>query len=112
MADAIAFLISARASLLELANEPSSDPRVERVLALVSAKAVEALSALDDLSVAKWVECGRIESLGYSPVRLPIEHARPDGQAQRELSLIREHCWAHPGLGPSPISNDTDNCDR
>jgi hypothetical protein len=82
MADTIAFLISARASLLELASETSSDPHDEGVLTSVSAKVEEALSALDDLSVANWVQIGCVGSLGDSLARLPIRSLCLDGQVR------------------------------
>jgi hypothetical protein len=80
MADTIAFLISARASLLELASETSEDPQVERVFTSVSAKVVESLSALDDLSVANWVQSGCVGSLGHSLARLATWNVCLDGQ--------------------------------
>jgi hypothetical protein len=80
MADTIAFLISARANLLELASETFEDPQDERVFTSVSAKVVEALSALDDLSVANWVQSGCVRSPGHSLARLPTWNVRLDGQ--------------------------------
>jgi hypothetical protein len=71
MADTIAFLISARASLLELTSEPSHDPRDEGVLTSVSVRVDEALSALDDLSVADWIQGGCAGPPGHSLARLP-----------------------------------------
>jgi hypothetical protein len=82
MADTIAFLISARASLLKLASETSNDPQDERVFTSVSAKVVEALSALNDLSVANWVQSGCVGSLSHSLARLPIWNVCLDGQVQ------------------------------
>jgi hypothetical protein len=82
MADTIAFLISARASLLELASETSNDPHDEGVLTSVSAKVEEALFALDDLSVANWVQIGSVRALGDSLARLPIRNLCLDGQVR------------------------------
>jgi hypothetical protein len=82
MADTVAFLISARASLLELASETSNDPQDERVFTSVSARVEEALSALDDLSVANWVQGGCVGSLGDSRARLPIRNLCLDGQVR------------------------------
>jgi hypothetical protein len=80
MADTIAFLINTRASLLELKGDPSNDPQDEGVLTSVSAKVEEALSALDDLSVATWIHGGCAGSLGHSLTRLPIWNVCLDGQ--------------------------------
>jgi hypothetical protein len=82
MADTIAFLVSARASLLDLTSEPSKDPHDEGVLNSVSVKVDEALSALDDLSVANWVQSGCVGSVGHSLARLPIRSLCVDGQVQ------------------------------
>jgi hypothetical protein len=80
MADTIAFLISARASLLELTSEPSNDLQDEGVLTSVSAKVEEALSALDDLSVANWAQGACVASLGHSLACLPTWNVCLDGQ--------------------------------
>jgi hypothetical protein len=58
MAEAMGFLISAHASLQNLSRNSFHDPQAERILALVSGKVVEALSALDDFTVTKWITCG------------------------------------------------------
>jgi hypothetical protein len=57
MAEAVAFLISAHASLHNLYRESFRDPHAETILALVSGKVVEALSTLDDFTVTKWIKC-------------------------------------------------------
>jgi hypothetical protein len=80
MADAFTFLISARASILELTSDPSNDSQGAGVLTSVSAKVEEALSALDDLSVANWIQGGCVGSLGHSFARLPIWNVCLDGQ--------------------------------
>jgi hypothetical protein len=66
MADAVAFLISAHASLQNLSRESFRDPHAERILALVSRKVVEALSTLDDFTVTKWVKCFPSAGTSYS----------------------------------------------
>jgi hypothetical protein len=58
MAEAVAFLISALTSLQNVSGESSCDPHAERILASVSGNVVEALSALDYLSVTQWVRSG------------------------------------------------------
>jgi hypothetical protein len=58
MADVVAFLISAHASLQNLSTDSFRDPQDERVLALVFGKVVEALSVLDDFTVTRWIKCG------------------------------------------------------
>jgi hypothetical protein len=83
MADTIAYLISARASLLELSSELSNDFQAERVITSVSAKVEEALSALDDLSVANWVQVGCVGSLGHSLPRKSNWSVGLDGQIER-----------------------------
>jgi hypothetical protein len=80
MANTITFLISALASLLELASETPNDPQEEGVLTSVSVRVEEALSALDDLSVANWVQGGCVGSLGHSLARLPTWNVCLDGQ--------------------------------
>jgi hypothetical protein len=80
MADAFTFLISARASVLELTSDPSSDPQGAGVLTLVSAKVEEALSALDDLSVANWIQGECVGSHDHSLARLPTWSVCLDGQ--------------------------------
>ncbi len=66
MAEAVAFLISALTSLQNVSGESSCDPNAERILALVSERVVEALSALDYLSVTQWIKS---ESADFGPRR-------------------------------------------
>jgi hypothetical protein len=58
MADSVAFLISALTSLENVSGESPCDLDAERILASVSGKVVEALSALDYLSVTQWIRSG------------------------------------------------------
>ena len=58
MAETVALLISAHTSLQNVSGESCCDPRAERILASVSGKVVEALSALDYLSVTQWIRSG------------------------------------------------------
>ncbi len=58
MAEAVAFLVSARADVQSLSSKQSCEPPDVRVLVFVYAKMVEALSALDDLCVSQWVKSG------------------------------------------------------
>ena len=69
MAEAVAFLISALTSLQNVSGESSCDPHAERILASVSGKVVEALSALDYLSVTQWI---RSESTEIDTETVPI----------------------------------------
>jgi hypothetical protein len=58
MAEAVAFLISALTSLRNISVESSPDRHAESILASASGKVVEALSALDYLSVTQWTRSG------------------------------------------------------
>jgi hypothetical protein len=78
MAEAVAFLISARVSLQNLSRESSCDPRAERILASVSGKVVEALSALDDFSLIQLIKSGSTAKIGYSFAHLPTWCSRLD----------------------------------
>ena len=66
MAEAVAFLVSARADVQSLSTTRYCDPLVAEVLVSVSAKVVEALSALDDLCVSQWTKSGSTAPLTYS----------------------------------------------
>lgn len=55
MAEAVAFLISARLSLRKFSSEPSGNPQADRLLEAVSEKVSEALSALDDFCMTQWM---------------------------------------------------------
>lgn len=66
MAEALAFLISARASLQNISRESSWDPRAQRILASISEKVVEALSALDDFSLIQRIKSGSSAGNGHS----------------------------------------------
>jgi hypothetical protein len=55
LAEAVAFLISALTSLQNVSAESSCDPHAERILASVCGKMVDALCALDYLSVTQWI---------------------------------------------------------
>jgi hypothetical protein len=65
MAEAVAFLISAHASLENLSRDSFRDPRAERILALVAGKVAEALSTLDDFTVTKWIKCAPSAEINY-----------------------------------------------
>ena len=58
MAETVALLITAHTSLQNVSGESCCDPHTERILASVSGKVVEALSALDYLSVTQWIRSG------------------------------------------------------
>ena len=72
MAEAMAFLISAHASLESLSGETFRDPHAERMLASVPGQVFEALSTLDDFNVTRWIKSGSLAGAGYSFAHLPI----------------------------------------
>ena len=65
MAEAIAFLISAHASLEGLSGETFRDPHAERIIASVARQVFEALSTLDDFNVTRWVKSGSLAGTGF-----------------------------------------------
>jgi hypothetical protein len=58
MAEAVAFLLTAHASLQNLTSESFRDPQASQVLALLSEKVIEALCTLDDVNLARWIKRG------------------------------------------------------
>jgi hypothetical protein len=58
MAEAVAFLISALTSLQNVSGNAPCNLHAKRSLASVSGKVIEALSALDYLSVTQWIGSG------------------------------------------------------
>jgi hypothetical protein len=64
MAEAVAFLISALTSHQNVLGESSAD---QRILASVSGKVCEALSALDYLSVTQWIRSGSSSIVSATP---------------------------------------------
>jgi hypothetical protein len=79
MADAIAFLLSARASLEGLSREPSNDSQGEGFLASVCGKIAEAVSALDDFNTAQWVSAGSQAAIVRAFAYLPSSTMCLDG---------------------------------
>lgn len=71
IADAVAFLISARASLQHLSEESACNPHAGWILALVSKKVFEAVSTLDSLSVAEWIKDESPVGIGKGFADLP-----------------------------------------
>lgn len=76
MADAVAYLISARASLQNVLSGSSYDPHAVWILASVYGKVGEALSVLDDLNVSQSVENGSNAGVGHSLAHSPAESSR------------------------------------
>jgi hypothetical protein len=90
MAEAVAFLISGLASLQKVSGESSSDPHAERILGSVAGKVVEALSALDYLSVTQWIRSG---STSTSAEAIPIM-----GRGENRMTGCRMGaCWSAGG---------------
>jgi hypothetical protein len=56
MAEAVVSLVTALVSLENLSAETSNDPEFEVTIASVSRKVFDAVSSLDDLSVAEWIK--------------------------------------------------------
>jgi hypothetical protein len=75
MAEAIAFLVSAHATLECLSGEADRNAQTERMLASVSGKVFEALCTLDDFSVTRWTESGSSAGTSYSFAHLPSRWA-------------------------------------
>ena len=71
MAEAVAFLVSAHATLEGLSGEAYRDPQADRMLASVSGKVFEALCTLDDFNVTRWIESGSLAPTSYSLAHLP-----------------------------------------
>ena len=90
MAEAVAFLISAHTSLQNVSGESCFDPYAERILASVSGKVVEALSALDILSVTQWIGSGS-SSMGAEAI--PIMRR----EENRITGCRRRGCWSAGG---------------
>jgi hypothetical protein len=90
MAETVAFLISALTSLQNVSGEASSDPRAERILASVSGRVVEALSALDYLSVTQWTSSG---STAIGAETIPIMKR----EQNRMIGCRMGSCWAAGG---------------
>jgi hypothetical protein len=90
MAEAVAFLISARTSLQNLSSESACDPHAERILASVSGKVVRALSALDYLSVTQWIRSG---STVIRAETIPIMRCEENHMTGCRV----ESCWAAGG---------------
>ena len=91
MAETVAFLMSAHTSLQNVAGESCCDPHSDRILASVSRKVVEALSALDYLSVAQWISGG---STALGAEMIPIMRY---GRAERPDAV-----WAAAGRRAVP----------
>jgi hypothetical protein len=90
MAEAVAFLISALTSLQNVSGEVSRDLHAERILASVSGKVVEALCALDHLSVTRWTRSG---STAIGAETIPIMKREQD----RMIGCRMGSCWAAGG---------------
>jgi hypothetical protein len=71
MAEAVASLISARANLQELSIESVCNPQAARILAAVSETVFEALSTLDNFSVAEWIRNGSAVGISGRTAQLP-----------------------------------------
>jgi hypothetical protein len=113
MADTITFLISARASLLELASETPNDPQEEGVLTSVSVRVEEALSALDDLSVANWVQGGCVGSRVIRLHACQLGRCVSMARSSRDSFLLRSNSLEIPGPDPDPdTGTTTKNSDR
>jgi hypothetical protein len=71
IAEAVALLISAHASLENLSRESFPDPRAATLIASVCGNVFEALSTLDDVSVTEWIKgeftAGAARSLASLP---------------------------------------------
>jgi hypothetical protein len=79
MAEAIAFLLSARASLEGLSRESSNDSQVEGFLVSICGEIAEALSALEDFNTAQWVNAGSRPAIGRAFAHLQTSTLCLDG---------------------------------
>jgi uncharacterized protein YyaL (SSP411 family) len=104
MAEAEAFLISALTSLQDVSGESSCDPHAERILASVSGKMVEALSALDYLSVSRWIRSG---STAIGAETIPImRHGKNRMTQCRRAAPGRAVPWGDQAASAPHISKD------
>jgi hypothetical protein len=71
MAEAVALLTSAHATLENLSSESFPDPRAAKVISSVCAKVFEALSTLDDFSVTEWIKGESTAGIACSFAPLP-----------------------------------------
>src|ERR1700733_13890927 len=71
MAEAVAFLISAHAILENLSSDPFRDPSSAGLIDSVCGKVFDAISILDDFSVARWIKSGSTAGIGCSFAPLP-----------------------------------------
>jgi hypothetical protein len=71
MAEAVAFLISAHAILEDLSSDPFRDPSSAGLIDSVCGKVFDAVSTLDDFSVAQWVKSGSTAGIACSFAPLP-----------------------------------------
>ncbi len=117
MAEAVALLISALSSLQNVSGESSCDPHAERILASASGKVVEALSALDYLSVNQWIWSG---STAPGADTIPITRRTENrmtgcrvgdgwaagGSLDRTRRVTHQHmAWRAKGFAPSSLFN-------
>jgi hypothetical protein len=79
MAEVIAFLLSARASLESLSRASSSDSQAEGFLVSISGQIAEVLSALDDFNTAQWVDAESRAAIGRAFAYLPTSTMCLDG---------------------------------
>jgi hypothetical protein len=79
MAEAIAFLLSARASLESLLRAPSNHSQEEGFLVSISGTIAEVLSALDDFNTAQSVDAEFRAAIGRAFAYLPTSTMCLDG---------------------------------
>jgi hypothetical protein len=79
MADAIAFLLSARASLESLSRASSNHSQIEGFLVSISGQIADVLSALDDFNTAQWVNAESRAAIGRAFAYLPTSTMCLDG---------------------------------
>jgi hypothetical protein len=102
MAETVAFLISAHTSLQNVSGESCCDPHAERILASVSGKVAEALSALDYLSVAHWISGG---STAIGAEMIPT-----GGSVERASRMTHQHTvWRSKRFAPPSPTNFYDS---
>jgi hypothetical protein len=88
MAEAIAFLLSALASLESLSCESSNNSQVEGFLVSICGRIAEVLSALDNFNNAQWVNAGSRAAIGRAFAHLPTSTMCLDGLTNCDASAF------------------------
>jgi hypothetical protein len=88
MAEAIAFLLSALASLESLSCESSNDSQVEGFLASICGRITEVLAALDNFNTAQWVNAGSRAAIGRAFAYLPTSTMCLNGLTNCDASAL------------------------